>query len=378
MNLFVAVVLLGQVSASGEFSPRLGEFSPRISIADQSAPSQEAAEPPAQPSAQLSVPSSASAPSPQALAEPAPAVNVAPSLGSAPAADTPRALSGSTAAVSNENTSYAAALLENILAFDEQSQTSTRRVRLVDVVSRTADSQAQAVAIGAYWELALAIGRFRYAQEKVQLLLTVPAANDDADRALVESAIATAEAHEVAAQDELLAAQYRLIRAGGLSQDGMLPWPSDLPLVGAYRTNFESFFAQRAAPVEIRHIHHSLPGKLRLIHKSVAAVAAAETAADAMLENYKQGRCSAALLLQTIDSLERSQYAFLGAVVDYNERIAEYSLAAVGGGVAPETLVSTLIKVPSANSVLATIPQDVRQVNAVTPVLSDGNVPFRR
>lgn len=260
----------------------------------------------------------------------------------------------------------AGTMMEEILVLDEANQHSLRRVRLVETLSRIGDPAVQAAAIRAYWELARAIANVRYAADKVRVLSEVSPPGDETERALLEEALADAEATEAAAQDGLLAAQYGLIRVSGLPAEDLLPWPADAPLVGSYRTQFETIFAGRPAPLSLRQIHHGLPGKLLLVEKRVAAVAAAEGATDSLLQAYKSGRVPLSQLLPTIDRLDQSRRQFLDSIVDYNNQIADYAVAVVGS-YGTETLVGTLIKTPAADSSLVTIPRDVRQAAASQP-----------
>jgi hypothetical protein len=213
----------------------------------------------------------------------------------------------------------------------------------------------------------LAIATSRFAADKARVLGEVPSPAAETDRVLLDEALADAEAEEAAAQDTLLAAQYGLLRVTGMPLEDALPWPVDAPLVAPYRTQFATIFANQPAPLGLRQIHQSLPGKLSLIEKRVAAMSAAETATDTLLESYKRGGLPLVQLLSTVERLDRSRRAFVGAVVDYNHQIAEYSLAVVGSGVGSETLVATLIKVPATTSTLVELPRDVRQAGASAP-----------
>jgi hypothetical protein len=242
-------------------------------------------------------------------------------------------------------------------------------MRLVEAISRVPGTSFQAPAIGAYWKLVRAVALSRYAAGNVQELLEIPAPNQEPDRALLEATVRAAEAEEAAAGEELLAAQHQLLQAAAMPWEGQLPWPVDLPLISPYRTQFDTYYAQRPAPPQVRQIHHSLPHKLRLIDKRFAAVAAAESARDAMLESFKRGATPLTLLLQSSQRMEQSRRAFVESVVDYNERIAEYSLVTVGSGLAPETLVSTLIRTAPAGGNLVQVPRDVRTASGETSVL---------
>jgi hypothetical protein len=365
MNALLALILLGQAagdtSISDSFTDRFSQAQPPATL--------EPNVDEVTPAAALEAPAAARPPSRVISAADSPATRPRTTQAVANGATQRATIQPNippTAPAVSELTQYATEILEGVLARDEQTQPRVRKIKLVEVISQSMDVQGQAIAIGAYWEVAMHGGRLGFAQHKVAFLSTIPAPNDAAERAVLESALATAEANEATAQDELLAAQYRLIRSAAISWNEVLPWPADVPFVGAYRTNYETFFAQRTAPLEIRHIHQSLPGKLRLIERCAASVSAAETATETLAQSYKQGRSSVTTLLESIERLERARHAFLSAVVDYNDRIAEYSLAAVGTSIGPETLVSTLIKAPSAAANMTSIPRDMRAANVET------------
>ncbi len=360
MSLYAAVILLGQVGNNMELAvpPATADQPAAVRFADQSEspapPFRPTAETPARPGVRTAAIDSAS-PSqlPAVRTEPAAAIAESQVTGTPPAAN-------------SQTLQVAATMMEEILVLDEQSQQNQRRVRLVEALSRISDPVLQSTAIRAYWELAQSIANSRYAADKMRVLSEVSPPAAETDRALLAEALAAAEAEEAAAQDALLSAQYGLLRVTGMSLEDALPWPADVPLIAPYRTQFSMIFANQPAPLSLRQIHQSLPGKLRLIEKRVSAMAAAESATDALLESYKGGRTPLVQLLPTIERLDRSRRAFLNAVVDYNHQIAEYSLAVVGSGVGPETLVATLIKIPAVNNSLVDIPRDVRQAGAST------------
>lgn len=289
-----------------------------------------------------------------------PVTNLEPQVHAAPA-------SGNSGTGSSQALQVAATMMEEILVLGEPSQHNARPVRLVEALSRLSDPGLQSIAIRSYWELAQSIANARYAGDKVRLLSELPAPGSDDERAVLEEARASADAEEAAMQDAVLAAQYGLLRVTGLPIEDTLPWPADAPLVSSYRTQFETIFANRVAPLPVRQIHHRLPGKLWVIEKRVSAVAAAETAMDAMLESYKGSHASLGQVLLAMERLDYSRQAFLAAIVDYNQQIAEYALAVVGSAVGPETLVTTLIKSVPGNGALVTIPpREVRQAAAAS------------
>jgi hypothetical protein len=389
MSLLTAVLLLGQVGTAGQF--QVPADSANVSDAVQvdetqpdPLPLRPRADSPQPPSSRAVITDDqpdnsyqAGGVRPAQFAEPKPTARLnagaptpaAPSTTVPPASVSGAAPTANAAVPSNSSAlQVAATMVAEILAVDEQSRQHVRQVALVEALSRLGDPALQSNAIRAYWHLARCIAQVRYSSDKVRVLSEVASPNADSDRALLEEALAASEAEEAAAQDAVLAAQYELLRVTGIPLETALPWPADAPLVAAYRTQFESIYANRPAPLAVRQIHHSLPGKLWIIEKRLAAMAAAEGASDAMLAAYKGNRATVSQLLGVIERLDQSRQLFFVAIVDYNHQIAEYSLAAVGAGVRPETLVTTLIKSPITNSALVNIPRDVQPAAAAEAV----------
>jgi hypothetical protein len=383
MPLFVAVILLGQVAENNQVGVPVDntmQVSPAVDVADQEQPPAASLRSPVRPAVGAPVRPSVDAPARSSRAsvvdnvnadrpEPAfrrqqPAVLEEPSVVTAAAAVAPAAPATTQANGNPQSLQVATTMMAGILVLDEQTQANLRRVRLVEALSRIGDPSLKSEAIRAYWDLTQAIAAERFSADKLRVLTEVNAPANDADRVLLAEAVADAEAEVSAAQDALLTAQFTLLRVSGLNLQDALPWPADAPLVAPYRTQFTTIFANQPAPLSLRQIHQSLPGKLLLIEKRVAAMGAAENATDTLLESYKRAGVPLTQLLASIERLDRSRRAFVNAIVDYNNQIAEYSLSVVGSGVGSETLVTTLIKVPNANTPLVEIP---RQTNG-TPL----------
>lgn len=355
MSLLTAILLFGQVAANeGYQNGSTVTEAAAVQVdttAEPAAPQPPRADVPRRPSTRDSI---AGTPAPASL----------PALQAEPATPVVEPKSEPLQATNAGTLQVASSMFEQMLALDAQSQQHVRRIPLVDALPRLGEPAVQLAAVRSYWDLARRIAHARYTTDKVRVISEIGAPNNDTDKVLLNEALRGAEAEEAAAQDAVLAGQYGLLKSAGLPAETALPWPADAPLVAQYRTQFETIFATRPAPLAIRQIHHSLPGKLLLIEKRVAAMAAAETATDSILEAYKENRASISQLLNAIERLEGAREYFLDAVIDYNDQIAEYSIAVVGPAVGPETLVATLIKAPIASPNLVNIPRDVRQATA--------------
>jgi hypothetical protein len=358
MTLYVAMMLLGQVGNSGDTGTiPVDQLDPAVIQAAGQEPSPPAtfrspapfrpqADAPLQPSARRTVDTIQPA---ATIRQPAATIAEPPAEPAAPAG----------------SLQIGTSMIQQILKPDEPAPKNVRQVRLVETLTRIgADPTRQASTIRAYWELAQAIASSRFSADKLRMVSEIAAPNADADRVLLAEAIADAEAEVAAAEDAVLAAQFGLLRASSLPFEDQLPWPADAPLIAPYRTQFASIFAHQPAPLGLLQIHLSLPGKLTLIEKRVAAMAAAETASDTLLAHYQQGAGSLVQLLAAIERLDRARRVFLTAVIDYNDQIARYSVAVVGSGVGSETLVATLIKLPAAT---VEVPRVARQAGTATP-----------
>jgi hypothetical protein len=388
MKLFAAILVLGQVGTPGEIGapPATNGIPANVRLDDTAEipqPMRPTVPGPARPSEvapvetqpQQSVPgvlrerptgefppsAPSSAPSAATLLPAEPVAERFPSA--SPATSTPTAAS----APDIQAWQIASSMLEQILMMDDQPATPLRRVRLIETLSRQGDPSLSSVAIREYWDLVQAIAAARYSADKVRLLTDVARPATEGDQALLAESLATAEAEEAAANDRLLASQYELLRVTGLSLDGGLPWPADVPHVAPYRTQFTTIFANRQAPLGVQQIHHRLPGKLTLIEKRLAAMSAAENAVDALSVAYQSGRAQLVPVIGSIERLDRSRREFLASVVDYNQQIADYALSVVGPNVGPETLVATLIKVTPASGPLVNVAPEIRQAAASEP-----------
>jgi len=222
----------------------------------------------------------------------------------------------------------------------------------------------------AYWALATAAGRYyRTVDDRrrlEQFASRVPQ-NDDVQQALIDAAIAAAEARRRQARLEAVAAQNDLAEliGGGGPGDSSLPLATDLPHTGAYRTSFEAIFGLRPAPTEARKLHHLLPLRRAALAARADAVVAAEQAVAAVQAEYVAGREPLASVLDQ----QRRWMAHAGALLEqvrlYNGEIAQYVSMAGGQGASNESLVTMLIDVPVSEPIPA--PQRGELTTALPP-----------
>ncbi len=155
-------------------------------------------------------------------------------------------------------------------------------------------------------------------------------------------------------------AQQDLVLAMGTWKDTSPPLAVDRPHVGAYRTEYETVFGNRAPPARVRLIHRTLPVLRQAINAHCDAVIAAVDALEASGEHFETSGQGLDTILAVLDLLKRERRSFMNDVRDYNQDIAEYALNVAQPGANAKTLVSMLIlpseKGSKAKAAGATVP----------------------
>ena len=78
--------------------------------------------------------------------------------------------------------------------------------------------------------------------------------------------------------------------------------PGDVPFVGKYRTEYDTIFVGRAAPIGVKRIHATLPLRRELVDARAAAVVAGVNSLDEQIGAYRSGQL-AAQVLSSMNSL---------------------------------------------------------------------------
>ncbi len=213
---------------------------------------------------------------------------------------------------------------------------------LQDVLATTPDRRQQLELVRTYWELARAVGEYRYCWEYAQGVerLAASAAQGEAS---IRHSRASAAAMLRRAELEVVQVQCELARLARLPSDAALPLPADRPHAGGYRTHFQELFAGKTPPEITVPVDRILPLRRQAIDEQAAAVEAAEDSCAAALDDCRQRRGDAAVAATCAEELLHEQRAFLRCVCDYNRNIAEYGLAVAGPTAGPQALVAILI-----------------------------------
>jgi hypothetical protein len=245
---------------------------------------------------------------------------------------------------STQTTSLATDFLRGALSTADRTLFACDEVSLYDAVRNLPDASLRGPAVRAYWRLVAAVAQFRFDEQELAWFQQASEPQAVHERAIFEAARAAADARRQESLEAVVRAQHTLSESSLAASSSELPWPVDVPFVGAYRTNFEVLFAERTAPANLQRIHQVLPTTFRVIEVRAHAAAAADEAVGQVMEAYSQGQVPLRSWLEAIDNWRAQREGLLAAVLRYNDQIAEYALAVVGPAADPAMVVSTLIE----------------------------------
>lgn len=222
-----------------------------------------------------------------------------------------------------------------------------RPLALLEALERSGDRTRRLWITQAYWKLAAAAARVRFAAEAEERLALVAPGGSPDDLVLLDLATATARGESASAGVDLVAAQQEIIDLVRLPVTDPPPWPVDRPLTAAYQTHFETIFAGRPATGRVRAIHRQLPLEYAALVARAEAVRAAERRFDAMEALHAKGSKPIGVVLSAHDAIVEQGGAFVGAVRVYNLDIAEYVMAVADLSVPDERFATMLIGQPT-------------------------------
>jgi hypothetical protein len=217
---------------------------------------------------------------------------------------------------------------------------------LLESLERSPDRSRRLWITQAYWKLAAAAARSRFAAESEDRLALIAPGGNPEDLALLDLDTASARAESASAGVELVAAQQELIDLVRLPVSDPPPWPIDIPLTAAYQTHFETIFAARPATGRVRAIHRQLPMQHAAVVARGEAVDAAERRFSALEGLHAKGSKPIGAVLHAHDALVAQEQAFVEALRAYNLAIAEYVMAVADLSVPDDRFATMLIGQP--------------------------------
>lgn len=240
----------------------------------------------------------------------------------------------------------ASELLVSALTPSKEGLLAGKALSLTEAVARTSDRQQRLRITKAYWKLAMATAEFHWAIEEGARLTQITPNNALADSLSVRTARSNEAARGQEVEAAVLDAQAELADLLHMPSSEPLPLTSDVPLVGAYVTHFDRLFATRPAPARVRVIDRMLLLRRQAIELRRESVANSIAASEAAELAYEKGQTDLQSVIVAHFDLGRQRKAFLTAVREYNDDIAEYAVAVAEPSVSSANLVSMLIRTP--------------------------------
>jgi len=235
------------------------------------------------------------------------------------------------------------ALLEASLATPRRNAMAGKSLNLLEAVSRAPDNSRRQAIVKHYWFATYLLGEYNFALDELEKLTEIGRPQRPYDVVQYEAARAAALARAHEAELNVVVAQYELAELAGLPVVDSLPLPADRPLVGIYGTKFDSLFAGRTPPSQLRRIDRTLPLRQKLIGSRATSVATAQESLTTDIDAYRGGQVGIGGVLESQAKLREARSAFLLAVRQYNFDIAEYATSLSVPGMNAETLVGMLI-----------------------------------
>jgi hypothetical protein len=247
------------------------------------------------------------------------------------------------------------------------SELTGRWAPLSSVIANV-DEHQRLPAVSAYWRLSRATSDYFWALDEQDRLEKAAPSNGLIKNPMLSTAQATATAHVHEAQLEVTQAQQALLSltgTTGVAADGGI-LPSDRPLVGPYRTYYETIFANRSPTGRTWEINAALPIQLKVISDRAAAVRSAMDAVHFAEEAHARGEADMRTVIACHEDLHRQRRDFLNAVLNYNLDIGEYAVAVAAPGTPQDKFVAMLIK-PKPTERLTAVPERPTFEGVVTP-----------
>ena len=242
---------------------------------------------------------------------------------------------------------------------NDSAQVAGKPITLLQALVHSSQPEQRRSVVQAYWEAVALVADYVTARRYRDALAGIPSAQRSWEQVLLNLSLAEAEAELQQSGRDVVVAQFRLAEATGMTidqtapQQGLdtLPFPTDQPLVGGYRTKFEAMFSGRSVPYEAYQLNSTLPLQRKVIASRAVSVLAAQEAVTELGAAYAEGEIAMSRLLSVHARLRDERWRFVSDVRRYNFDIADYALASVDRVLSSDRFVSTLIRSPSSGAV---------------------------
>ena len=252
-----------------------------------------------------------------------------------------------------------------------------RPMRLEDALQAASPERRRAI-VRQYWQTYAAWASYLNRCDQCVDLARVVSGSDLQQSQLLETTRLLAEDERLQAELRLQWAQLELGRLLPSAGSELLPLPADQPLVQAYETHYDWYVANGALPPPVQAIARTLPKQLELLQRRALTAEAALSGLNRSGGQAANGATDLTVGLAKIDLAGQAQQAFLQAVLDYNQGIADYSLSITPAAQTPNAVAAMLVAPRAVNienppSVLAQGPRGTgnSRLNESTRVMTE-------
>lgn len=194
-----------------------------------------------------------------------------------------------------------------------------------------------------YWSAWHACAEYLFAADEVRWLSQLGQPRDESERLVLEAARATV-ADAMMEKEIAVTRQLQLLAKflnGPVSET--LPWPTDIPMVGSYKTHYAIYASNGYSSEPLRMIDEWLPRQRELIINRAETVQRCRNAIQRATQSFNQTGNSSATMLQALYLSRESHGAFSRGVAQYNREIAEYALTVKPNEPSNEKVVAMLL-----------------------------------
>ena len=237
-------------------------------------------------------------------------------------------------------------------------------LKLIEILREMTIVDQRPRMISQYWETYYDWASLVNAQEYSMWLGRLNAGPSPAQQALLEAARSEARNTTLASQIQLGKSQSLLMQYLPNRPAEFLPLPSDKPLLGKYRTEYEKFKYFQMMPVNLRGIDQILPKQLQLIADRAKTVNVAKSAANQMAQALSNRQTTLQSVLEAARDWRISEKKLVGSVVSYNQAIADYALTVAQGYQSPQAVAAMLIAKPKTSTTQPGNQSNQRQASA--------------
>lgn len=206
-------------------------------------------------------------------------------------------------------------------------------------------------ALETYWAASMRLAEYRVYRQRIGLLddlvqvVTLGAASTPAAIVRLKAARLAADADLLEAEVRLTAAQFDLTQRAARPLEG--PWllPTTPPHAGPYQMRLELQDRRLAESWAMRRLAATIPALSEDLGRRARSIVESDRRRVETTAAYRSRELPFVRVLDAVEQQSGETLEFLGALLAYNQSIAEYAMAVVPPAIPEEKLVATLVLV---------------------------------